>query len=121
MRERRDLKIFVLHDYSPHGVRFAQIIADNPPWLGYHEALEVLDIGLVGKQVSAIAAEMRPLAEFTTAKWQALGRKTRDVGVEISSIRAQELLGMVGVALDARRPMTPLEKKSSPASSDCGG
>ncbi|MFT5173949.1 MAG: hypothetical protein ACI8W7_002135 [Gammaproteobacteria bacterium] len=119
LRERRDLKIFVLHDYSPHGVRFAQIIADNPPWLGYHEALEVLDIGLVEKQVSTIAAEMRPLAEFTTAKWQAPGRDNRSVGLELSSIRAQELLMMVGVAVDEGRPMTRLEKTSS--SSDSGG
>ena len=121
LRARRDLKIFVLHDYSPHGLRFAQIVADNPPWLGLPAGAGVLDIGLVEKQVSTIAAEMRPLAEFTTTNWRALGRNTRDVGLELSSIRSQELLMMVGAAVDEGRAMTRLEKTSSSASSDSGG
>ncbi len=110
LKKKPDLDVFVVHDATPHGARFADAVRTDQHWFAGSDPEKVLDLGLLSDQLSLFAPMLRPLKrkELEDVEPSETGALAT-MGADLSTIPAGPLLMLTGASVDER---LPFEKNS---------
>ena len=106
MRAYREVTVFVVHDLTPGGAAFARAVQDDARWFGGVAGAKVIDLGLSPGQEALVAGLARPLSEIQGAG--RAGAKGSDDGVELTALRPDRLMPMLGHSILQGVPLVML-------------
>lgn len=108
LKQNPNLKIFLLHDYSPAGLAFVRKIKTDPKWFG-GQRFTIIDLGLNANQ--------KNLFKSMTIKQIDRNKKVKETA-ELSLFRPAALVAMCGAAINEG---VALDLISSAAAADNSG
>ena len=105
LKQKRELDVFVVHDATPRGVKFADEVESDRRWFGGDAAAAVLDLGLLPDQLPMFETMLRPLApEEMKGVDEAVKGLPAKMGADLSVIPAGPLMSLTGASVDERLP-----------------
>lgn len=105
LKKMPTLDVFIVHDATPRGARFAHAVRSEQRWFAAAASDNILDLGLVSGQLSLFESMLRPLTP----------KELRDIdegengifatmGADLSAIPAGPLMLLTGASVDERLP-----------------
>jgi hypothetical protein len=110
LKQNPDVKVFLVHDFSPAGIAFARRIKTDPKWFG-GQRYNIVDLGLNSNQ--------KNLYKSLTLKYTDRNRKVKETA-EISLFLPATLVALCGAAINEGVPFD-LVTTAAAASSNTGG
>jgi hypothetical protein len=109
LKQNPNLKIFLLHDYSPAGYAFVRRIKTDPKWFGGKQRYTIIDLGLnVGQ---------KKLFKSMTLRQIDRNRKVKETA-EVALFQPATLVALCGAALYEGVPFDLVKTAAAASSSD---
>jgi hypothetical protein len=109
LKQNPNVKIFLLHDYTPAGQAFVRRIKTDPKWFGDGQRYDIIDLGLnVGQ---------KKLFKEMTIKKADRNQKIKETA-ELSLFQPAALITLCGVAINEA---VPLDLVTAAAAADSSG
>jgi hypothetical protein len=91
----REIDVFILHNLTPPGSRFASAVINAPEWFGGHRQARFIDIGLRESQREMLGDLMLRLSLIP-------GCQGRDLGGELAMVQPTLMLKLLGRCIEDR-------------------
>ncbi len=96
LKQNPNLKVFLLHDYSPAGYAFVRRIKTDPKWFGGGKRYNIIDLGLNSGQ--------KKLFKSMTVKQVDRNKKVKETA-ELSLFQPAVLVALCGAAINEGVPL----------------
>lgn len=116
MKRMSDVKVFLVHDFTPNGVALADRVRESSRWFAGCANVTVHDLGIIDAQQDMLGAQLRPLTSIP---------QSGDVGIpimaflrgglgsELSVFRPQRLLNMTWQSIEQCRPFHEVDPRKA--------
>ncbi len=103
LKKNPELDVFVVHDATPRGAKFADVVRSDQRWFDGAAGDKVLDLGMIADQLSLFESMLRPLTPVEL--WEVEPSVTgplATMGADLSAIPAGPLMMLTGASVDER-------------------